>query len=600
MNAMSPHHPIAGVLVPLFALRGSSDLGVGDVRALREFIDWCARTGFGLVNLLPLNEPGLDPSPYNPISVMAIDPLSISVHPDDLEDVSREMFAAAMQEVSAQGLTSGPVRYHAVRKVKARLLHSAFRRFADAHFARGTERAATFSQFIGDEADWLRPYAVFRALMHRNGHERWPEWPSENRNPAAVEEWLAQLTPEEREKFEEQIREASYLQWIAQAQWLATHAHARHRGVALMGDIPLGVSFYSAEVFAKPHLFQLDWSCGAPPDSMSVGAPQEIAPADAFRARWGQNWGFPLYHWKAMRDEGMHWWRRRVARLHALVDAFRIDHILGFYRVYAFPWRPEQNDEFVSLDENSVRARTGGRLPRFLPRDDDSAEARAANKHDGEALLRPLVEEAGAGTLIGEDLGCVPDYVRPSLTAMEIAGYKVPSWEMRDDGTLIPGDEYPPLSVAMYVTHDHPPLRAQWREWADTIRHARKRHAHPDDRIASARKQMRQLWKFAGLPDDESPSLRFTARLHRALVEALLRSRSRLAIFMITDLFAREERFNVPGAMGEENWTQRMHVPIAALDQQPQMRWLKSLLRKTGRSPSPAPPRPSELVSTTD
>jgi 4-alpha-glucanotransferase len=587
MNHVSTELPRAGVLVPLFALRGSSDLGVGDVRALREFIDWCARIGFGLVNLLPLNEPGLDPSPYNPISVMAIDPLSISLDPDDLADISGERFADAQRAVVANDLTHGPVRYAAVRKIKSELLRSAFARFKKQHLEAQTARATAFTQFTRDEAEWLRPYAVFRALMHRHGHERWPEWPAETRTLARAERWLAELSPDERRTLDEQIEEASYVQWIAQTQWRDVHAHARHRGVALMGDIPLGVNFYSAEVFATPHLFRLDWSCGAPPDSMSVAAPQEIAPADAFRARWGQNWGFPLYDWDVMRKEGMHWWRRRVARLREFVDAFRIDHILGFYRVYAFPWRPERNGEFLSLSEDEIRARTGGRLPAFLPRDDDSAEARAANQADGEALLRPLVEEAGAGALIGEDLGCVPDYVRPSLTAMGIAGYKVPSWEIRDDGTLIPGSEYEPLSVAMYVTHDHPPLRAQWREWAAAVRSAGRRgaSADADDRaVASARKQMRQLWKFAGLPDDESPSLRFTVRLHRALIEALLRSRAWLTIFMITDLFAREERFNVPGATGEENWTQRMHVSIAALDEEPQTRWLKSLLRKTKRA----------------
>jgi 4-alpha-glucanotransferase len=578
------------VLVPLFALRGSFDLGIGDVRALREFIDWCARTGFGLVNLLPLNEPGIDPSPYNPISVMAIDPMSISLHPDDLEDVEEERFDEAMRTAEAEQLSRGPVRYRVVRKIKGALLRAAFRRFTELHLAHQTERAARFTEFVRQEAAWLRPYGIFRALMERHGHERWPEWPVANRDRAAVASWLAQLPAEERENVEAGVREVSYVQWIAQMQWLDTHAHARRCGVAIMGDIPLGVNFYSAEVFATPHLFQLDWSCGAPPDSMSVGAPQEIAPADAFRARWGQNWGFPLYNWNAMRDDGMRWWRRRVARLRAFVDAFRIDHILGFYRVYAFPWRPEQNHDFVSLDQDAVRERTGGRLPAFLPRDDDSPESRAANQAEGEALLRPLVEEAGSGALIGEDLGCVPEYVRPSLTSLGIAGYRVPSWEIRDDGTLVPGHEYQPLSVAMYVTHDHPPLRAQWKEWARTIRTSSRRRTDDlsDSKVASAQKQMRQLWKFAGLPEEEATSSRFTVRLHRALIEALLRARSSLVIFMITDLFGREERFNVPGATGDENWTQRMHLPIAALDKLPQTRWLKSMLKKTGRAIQPS------------
>jgi 4-alpha-glucanotransferase len=596
---MSPDRRLAGVLVPLFALRGADDLGIGDVRALREFIDWCASAGFGVVNLLPLNEPGTDPSPYNPISVIAIDPLSISVHPDDLEDITAEAFADAIRKVAREQLAEGPVRYRAIRDLKFSLLASAFQQFRRNALANETERASQFREFVERESAWLRPYGLFRALMSRHGHERWTEWPGEHRTAAKAEEWFAQLSSAERAGVEERIREISYVQWIAQAQWIVTHAHAQTRGVALMGDIPLGVNFYSAEVFAAPELFRLDWSCGAPPDALSIGAPQDIAPADAFRARWGQNWGFPVYNWDAMRRDGMRWWRRRVSKLRAFVDMFRIDHILGFYRVYAFPWRPEQNDLFIGMDVDAVRARTGGRLPIFLPRDDESAESRAANQAEGESLLQPLVDEAGEGTLIGEDLGCVPDYVRPSLARMGIAGYKVPGWEVRDDGTLIPGGEYEPLSVAMYVTHDHAPLRAQWREWAGSVRKARaKKNAEPP--TGTAEKQMRQLWKFAGLPDNETPSLRFTVRLHRALIRALLQSRSWLVVFMITDLFAREERFNVPGATGDENWTQRMHVPIHDLNRQPQTRWLKSLLRLTGRAIRGRGPVPAKSVTTAD
>jgi 4-alpha-glucanotransferase len=353
-----------------------------------------------------------------------------------------------------------------------------------------------------------------------------------------------------------------------------------------MGDIPLGVNFYSADVFANPELFDLTWSCGAPPDAMSVGAPQEVGPTDAFRTQWGQNWGFPLYDWARMREDGLHWWRRRVGRVRAFFDLFRIDHILGFYRVYAFPWRPEQNEQFIGINEGEARRRTGGLLPRFCPRGDDSRFEREANRADGESLLRILIDEAGAGAVIGEDLGCVPDYVRPSLRSLGVAGYKVPMWEQENGGALVPGARYERLSVAMYVTHDHAPLRAQWREWARSLRRAAHQVGteQTDSSAEIATKSMRQLWDFAGLPASRMPPLNFTNSLHRALIAALLQSNSWLAIFMITDLFARTERFNVPGAVGEANWTQRTHVTIKELDAQPQTRWLRKLLRETGRA----------------
>ena len=589
MNATISHdinRPQAGVLVPLFAIRGAHDLGVGDVRSLREFIDWCAEMGFGVVNLLPLNEPGADPSPYNPISAMAIDPLSISLHPDDLEDVTEETYRARLSNLDLRRLSEGPVRYPEVRRLKSGLLEAAFETFDTERNAKLTARARLFHEFVGEERAWLRPYTLFRILLEQHGHERWPEWPEHQRNAAAAESWLAQLPPEERAGLERRATFYSYVQWIAQGQWLALHQYATDRGVALMGDIPLGVSFYSADVFTNPELFDLTWSCGAPPDAMSTGSPQEVGPTDAFRAQWGQNWGFPFYNWARMREDGLLWWRRRVARVRAFFDLFRIDHILGFYRVYAFPWRPEQNEQFIGIGEEEARRRTGGRLPQFYPRGDDSAASREANRSDGESLLRILIDEVGAAAVIGEDLGCVPDYVRPSLRSLGIAGYKVPMWEQESDGALTPGKKYESLSVAMYVTHDHAPLRAQWNEWARSVRRAaRGRGEHqPNPAAEIAAKSMRQLWEFTEAPLSRKPPVRFTNGLHRALIAALLRSNSSLAIFMITDLFARTERFNVPGAVGEANWTQRMHVPIKELGTQPETRWLRKLLQETGRA----------------
>ena len=142
---------------------------------------------------------------------------------------------------------------------------------------------------------------------------------------------------------------------------------------------------------------------------------------------------------------------------------FRIDHVQGFYRIYAFPWRPERNKEFLPLDQHQMLERTGGRAPHFVPRDDDTPEHREANKREGEEYLRVVLEEAGAARVAGEDLGVVPDYVRPSLRSLGIAGFKIPQWEMRD-GMIIPGEMYERLSVATYATHDHEPIRALWEE----------------------------------------------------------------------------------------------------------------------------------------
>ena len=219
-----------------------------------------------------------------------------------------------------------------------------------------------------------------------------------------------------------------YVQWIANEQWSATKRYAEERHVALMGDIPFGVSYYSADVYSRPEEFALDWSGGAPPEPYFKD--------DEFTQKWGQNWGIPLYHWDIMRSRNLDWWRQRVAKVRAVFHLFRIDHVLGFYRIYAFPWRPRQNAEFLPLSLEEAQARTGGDLPHFRPREDDTPAHKAANRTQGEEILRVLNEVCGEHRLIGEDLGALPDYVRPSLLSLGIAGFRVPFWEVERDGRL--------------------------------------------------------------------------------------------------------------------------------------------------------------------
>ena len=126
-----------------------------------------------------------------------------------------------------------------------------------------------------------------------------------------------------------------YVQWIAHLQWTAIKSYADERGVGLMGDIPFGVSYYSADVYSRRDEFALDWSGGAPPEPYFKD--------DEFTQKWGQNWGIPLYRWDVMRTRELAWWRQRVRGVRKIFHVFRIDHVLGFYRIYAFPWRPERN-----------------------------------------------------------------------------------------------------------------------------------------------------------------------------------------------------------------------------------------------------------------
>lgn len=567
-----PDQPLAGLLAPLFALRGTADLGVGDVGALRSFVDWAANSKFRLVQLLPINETGGDNSPYNAISSTAIDPLTIDVSPKAIPDLTARDFDSVLKRFDLDKLREGPVKYAKVKRLKRTLLEKAFARFEALKF--GSPRVGSFLEFMAEQSTWIESYALFRVLMDEHGSEKWDRWPEAVRTASATQKWLASLPAKRRAAFCRQARFHQYVQWIAFEQWKSLKTHCDRRGIALMGDVPFGVSYYSADVFANPALFDLDWSGGAPPE--------RFFRSDPFTEKWGQNWGIPLYRWDVMRADGFAWWRVRVRTVRSVFHLFRIDHILGCYRIYAFPWRPERNDEFLPLDEAAASRKTGGRLPVFKSRDDATHENREANRRQGEELLKVLLDEVGKFRLVGEDLGIVPPYVRPSLTSLGIAGFKVPQWELEQGGRLIAGEHYPRLSLATYATHDHPTIKAAWDGWFAAL-------SGQGDSVnqGPALDEMRALAGYAGMG---APLPRpFDDQVLDRLLEALFNSNAWLAVVMITDLFGSTQRFNVPGAVADSNWSERLPNGPRAWSRdarlQARLKRINAVLSRSGRLP---------------
>jgi len=550
---LSPKQALAGILEPVFAIRTEEDLGIGDTEGVRQMVDWCHKHGLNIFQTLPINETSADNSPYDAISSLAIDPATLAVSPRFIPDLSGQKFNQIARPALLRELRRGSVNYTKVRALKRALLQAAFDTFVARHFNPGSRRAGPFRRFLLDNAPWLPDYALFRVLMEENGnHPAWERWCSSHQTPSLARAWLLSLPEKRRGELERQQLFFMYVQWRAFGQWQALKRYGDKKKVFLMGDIPFGVGRHSADVWANRALFDLDWSGGAPPE--------KFFKVDAFTEKWGQNWGIADYHWAEMRRRIFDWWRTRVGNMQKSFHLFRIDHAPGFFRIYSFPWTPDRNAEFVSLNKTQTAARTGGRQPGFKPFPDDTFKHRAANQKQGEEILRVLLEAAGETVIVAEDLGVVPDYMRAALRKLGIPGFRIPSFFREPDGRYSDPARYPRLSLAQPATHDHPPLAAVWAEHWQNIDAGRDVETHL--------RELRWWMDFAGIDQEETPR-EFTGRLHEAYLRAVLQSNSWLVVVMITDVFGQRQRFNTPGSVSPDNWSIRLSNTVKELDQDP-------------------------------
>ncbi len=567
---------MTGVLMPLFSLRREGDSGIGDLAALAEWIDWAAAHGVGFLQLLPVNALGEDdaPSPYSAISSVALEPLYLTLeripgmplplppYPEDLP---------ATQWPGGRDL----VDYGRVRRYKRDLFRAAWKNFkTDPDLA---EQRRECEHWCAGQGAWLQDYATFCVASAGFGTIAWWLWPEQNTDIIRRIVW-------DNDDSRDLLHYHQWLQWLCAQQWAEVRAHADERGVLLMGDVPIGISVASADVFFERYLFDMDWSGGAPAEGNFAD--------DPFTAKWGQNWGIPLYRWDVMERDGFAWWGRRIRKLTEVFAMYRIDHVLGFYRIYAFPWMPERNPEFLELTADEAAARCGGRRPGFRPRGDWTEDDRRKNLMQGDHLLTQLLKAAPSARVIGEDLGCVPDYVRPDLSRLRIAGFKIPHWEIDGQQNIIKGSTYNPCSFATYATHDFPPFCCDWTEWYEQVKTAQD--AAKDDTIPP--EQLRELMKtgkdgarllqwlgdYADIPENER-LVPWSAEVKEALIRALLGSRSAYAALMWTELFDIPVRLNTPGTEGGTNWRPRMPFTAGEAAEMPQGAWLRGLSRAAGR-----------------
>lgn len=542
----------AGILIPVFSTRREGDLGIGDTLGMMKWIDWAAEFGIGFLQLLPINENGTDESPYSGISSIALDPIYLSFDPPEIPFLTQAEVDASRVSLNEQNSEIHLINYPAVRATKNRLLEISFARFsAEADKKLRSE----FQRFRKKNDDWLSDYCHFKLLMEIHGtHLHWDQWPVECHDPDSALKFISNLRQREPAHTASRIDFFAYTQWLAYRQWIAVRSHADAGGVKLMGDLPIGVAFHSTDVFFNRSCFNTDWFGGTPPEGYSANNP--------FIHEWGQNWGVPIYDWDTMANDGFSWWHKRIKHLTDIFSIFRIDHILGFYRIYGFPWHPRRNHEFLGLNHSEAAAITNGRLPRWFHYPDDTPENKAANRAVGDTRLRAILEAAGDAEVIAEDLGWVPEYVRPHLHELGIAGYRIPHWDCYEDGTPILGSSYPENSFASYSTHDHDSLCSTWENCWKTISQQQQNPTEQGHWAAEGSAHaLRLLAGFSDMPFPKNNTWPpYSDAVHWRLIKALLDSNSRYVVFMVTDLFALKDRINTPGDQTQNNWRLRLNL----------------------------------------
>ena len=307
---------LAGTQVPVFSLRSEKSAGVGDFGDLKIMIDLVASTGQKVLQLLPINDTTIthtwtDSYPYSCISVFAIHPMYADLHA--LPELKDAKARAAAEKKREQLNSLSQIDYEQVNDFKINYLHQIFEQEGKKIMS-----GADFKAFILETQQWLVPYAQYSYLRDKNGTADFSQWPDHNVWDEAERK---DLTNPETEAYQN-VEFFYFVQFILNKQMQEAHEHAKAKGVILKGDIPIGVHRHSCDVWMEPKYFNLNGQAGAPPDDFSVN---------------GQNWGFPTYNWDEMLKDGCLWWTRRFQNMSKFFDAYRIDHVLGFFRIWEIP-----------------------------------------------------------------------------------------------------------------------------------------------------------------------------------------------------------------------------------------------------------------------
>lgn len=487
------HH---GINIPLFALRSAQSSGLGEYLDLIPLIDWCAEVGLDVVQLLPLNDSGMETSPFSALSAFALDPKYLSLHA--LPNVDHYPNLPVLLDSLRALNGSQQIQYEKIYELK-----QMFMRQYIANEGPAISSMPAYEQFVEGNG-WLEGYCLFKALKSRYLDAPWENWPAEEREPSPTV--LAKLS----QRYQTEISYHQVVQYLCFQQLRQAREHAESKRVWLKGDIPILINRESADVWLHRALFNLDLTAGAPPDMYSAE---------------GQKWGFPIYHWPAHGQDHFSWWRARLQYVGHFYHIYRIDHIVGFFRIFAIPINKPPSEGYFQPDDRKQWTVQGRTILEMMIR---------------ESPLLP----------IGEDLGVIPPSVRATMHELGIPGTKVLRWERlwkEEDPLFILPSEFDPVSLTTISTHDSQVFREWWQ-------------AYPIDAAEYARSRG---WDYVPVWTPEVQKL--------ALIDAH-QSSSLFHIDLLQEYLAlypeliwptaEEERINEPGTVGRRNWRYRFRPPI--------------------------------------
>ena len=585
-------HKRAGVLVPLFSIYSKNSLGFGEFADLKLLIDWSALTGNSIIQLLPMNEVGSLFCPYDSLSSFALEPAYLSLL--EIPAARNKAIEARIKNLKSSFPASGLHLNYAAKKEKIALL-------SQIYTLRKNDNSEELRRFQEENSYWLPDFALYKVLKDYHQGGAWYSWEDKfrNRQVQALEYF--------RKEHEREISFQVWLQWQLYRQFKGIKEYAKKKKVLLKGDLPILVSRDSADVWAHPEFFKLDFVAGAPPDMYCAK---------------GQRWGMPTYNWERIAAENFSYLKERLKFAGNFYDILRIDHVVGLFRIWSIPYSQPSQDQ--------------GLHGFFDPADEKKWP------EQGRRLLTVMLENTDS-LLCAEDLGVIPQTCTDTLKELGIPGNDVQRWtkDYKTRHDFLAPKEYRLLSAAMLSTHDTTNWPAWWENEAGTVDEAlfiRKcsDHRHINFNVVKMRlfdssrsvhgrlrwlddidsvdklvvilgkrkeeladfiemynntyHEKEKLWKQLDIkgPMREECDKEILLRVLRITLKskAVFCINTIIDWLYLADVFAgdpHQYRINTPGTISDKNWSLRIPIPLEELPKFKVTKQIRSMISASGR-----------------